>query len=71
MENADPPPRTVLVWKNEEKGSDVNLAVHVLNDAWKALSDLAESLHLVKMHHPIQIGLVTPGAPKRKTSRQL
>jgi hypothetical protein len=34
MENATPPPDTVEVWKNEEKGSDVNLALHVLNDAW-------------------------------------
>ena len=35
MENASPPPPTVRVWKNEEKGSDVNLAVHLVNDAWE------------------------------------
>ena len=34
MENASPPPATVAVWKNEEKGSDVNLALQVVNDAW-------------------------------------
>lgn len=82
MENANPPPASVKVWKNEEKGSDVNLALHVLNDVWRDAcdcavivsndSDLAESLRLVKMQHPKKlIGLVTPGAPTRKTSRQL
>lgn len=34
VENANPPPRSIQVWKNEEKGSDVNLAVHLLNDSW-------------------------------------
>ena len=81
MENVNPPPQKVCVWKNEEKGSDVNLAVHVLNDAWKSScdcaiivsndSDLAESLRLVKLHQNVKIGLITPGAPKRKTSAQL
>lgn len=81
MENASPPPPTVQVWKNEEKGSDVNLALHVLNDAWQDAydcavvvsndSDLAESLQLVKSQHRKVIGVVTPGAPTRKTSWQL
>lgn len=81
MENTNPPPATVQVWKNEEKGSDVNLALHVLNDAWLDLydcavivsndSDLADSLRLVKEQHKKVIGLITPGAPTRKTSRQL
>lgn len=81
MEHANPPPATVEVWKNEEKGSDVNLALHLLNDAWQDAydcavvvsndSDLAESLRLVRTHHKKIIGLITPGAPKRKTSRQL
>ena len=81
MEHANPPPPTVEVWKNEEKGSDVNLALHVLNDAWLDAydcavivsndSDLAEALRLVKTHKRRIIGLVTPGAPVRKTSRQL
>ena len=72
MESANPPP-TLEVWKNEEKGSDVNLALHVLNDAWQNAydcavivsndSDLAESLRLVKVQHRKLIGLVTPGAP--------
>jgi uncharacterized LabA/DUF88 family protein len=81
MEHAAPPPPTVAVWKNEEKGSDVNLALHVLNDAWHDAfdcavivsndSDLAEALRLVKQQTKKIIGLITPGAPKRKTSQQL
>lgn len=82
MEKAKPPPFSVEVWKNEEKGSDVNLALHLLNDAWLDWydcavivsndSDLAEALALVKQHHKKKlIGLVTPGAPLRKTSSQL
>ena len=81
MEHANPPPPSVQVWKNEEKGSDVNLALHVLNDAWRGAydcavivsndSDLAQSLSLVKSQHRKVIGLVTPGAPTRNTSRQL
>ncbi len=81
MEHANPPPSKVDVWKNEEKGSDVNLALHLLNDAWLNAydcavvvsndSDLAESMRLVKVQHKKLLGLVTPGAPQRKTSRQL
>ncbi len=57
--------------KTEEKGSDVNLALHLLNDAWKDLydcavivsndSDLAEALKLVKNQHKKTIGLISPG----------
>lgn len=81
MEHVNPPPPSVQVWKNEEKGSDVNLALHVLNDAWQDAydcavvvsndSDLAESLRLVKAQHKKLIGVVTLGAPTRKTSWQL
>lgn len=76
-----PPPQTIEVWKTEEKGSDVNLALHVLNDAWLDAydcavivsndSDLAESLRLVKEQKRKLIGIVTPGAPERQTSAQL
>ncbi len=59
------------VIKTEEKGSDVNIAVNILNDAWLNLydcaiivsndSDLAEAMRLVKLHHPQKIlGLITP-----------
>ena len=60
----------VKIIKSEEKGSDVNLAVHFLNDAWQDLydcavvisndSDLSEALRLVKDHHKKMIGLLTP-----------
>ena len=78
----NPPPEFAKIYKTEEKGSDVNLALHVLNDAWQNTydcavlvsndSDLAESLRLVKEHHKKLIGLVFPNtAPKRKPSREL
>lgn len=80
-ENANPPPSKVEIFKTEEKGSDVNLALHVLNDAWADAydcavivsndSDLATSLQMVKEQHKKVIGLITPGAPKRNTSGQL
>lgn len=68
--------------KTEEKGSDVNMAVHLLNDAWLDRydcgiivsndSDLAQAMGFVKGHHKKMLGLITPGAPKdRPTSREL
>ena len=63
--------RTIEVIKTEEKGSDVNLAVHLLNDGWLDAydcgvvvsndSDLAEAMRLVREQHGKRIGLVTPG----------
>lgn len=60
------------VLKTEEKGSDVNLALHVLHDAWHDRydcavicsndSDLSESLRIVKTEHKKRIVLVVPGA---------
>ena len=63
--------KPVKVKKMEEKGSDVNLSVHFLNDAWKNLydcgvivsndSDMAESLRLVKENFPQKrIGVINP-----------
>lgn len=64
--------KTAEVIKTEEKGSDVNLAVHLVNDAWLNRfecavivsndSDLAESLRLVKKKHK-KIVLIPPGDP--------
>ena len=64
-------PRLVEVIKTEEKRSDVNLAVHLLNDGWMNVydsaivvtndSDIAEAMRLVKSHIRRQIGLITPG----------
>lgn len=80
--NVNPPPDFVSVFKTEEKGSDVNLALHLLNDAWLNVydcavivsndSDLAESLRLVKHQHQKQIGLIFPNRDnKRQPSREL
>ena len=71
--------RTVEVIRTEEKGSDVNLAVHLLNDGWLDAydcavvvsndSDIAEAMRLVREHQGKRIGLVTPGTGR--PSRQL
>ena len=63
--------RVAEVIKTEEKGSDVNLAVHLLNDGWLDEydcavvvtndSDIAEAMRLVRQHHGKRIGLLTPG----------
>lgn len=80
-ENANPPPKRIEIIKTEEKGSDVNLALHMLNDAWLNAydcavivsndSDLALSLKLVKEQQKKVIGLITPGVPRRNPSWQL
>lgn len=77
MENAAPPPATVRVWKNEEKGSDVNLAVHLVNDAWENRfdcavvvsndSDLASALDMAKARGKV-IGLMPPVGADRPIS---
>lgn len=82
----DPPLGNVRfadVVKTEEKGSDVNLAVHLLDDAWRNHyecavvvsndSDLSESLRLVKAQDRSKtIIVLTPGEPRlRRTSNQL
>lgn len=78
----NPPPDFIKVYKTEEKGSDVNLALHVLNDAWldeydcavivSNDSDLAESLRLVKSQNSKTIGLIFPNTnSKRRPSREL
>ena len=71
--------RTAEVIRTEEKGSDVNLAVHLLNDGWLDAydcavvvsndSDIAEAMRLVRQHQGKRIGLVTPGTGR--PSRQL
>jgi uncharacterized LabA/DUF88 family protein len=68
--------KTEEVIKTEEKGSDVNLALHVLNDAWENRydcavicsndSDLREALRLVKTRHKKKVVLVVPGDPAQR-----
>lgn len=73
------PPRTVLVTKSEEKGSDVNLATYLLADAFRSDcqasvvitndSDLAEPMRLVSQELGLTVGLVNPHP--RQASRAL
>jgi uncharacterized LabA/DUF88 family protein len=67
---------TKYVWvlRTEEKGSDVNLAVHLVNDAWQGRfdaafvvsndSDLAEAMSVVRKLGK-KAGLVVPGDSTR------
>ena len=69
----------VRVIKTEEKGSDVNLAVHLLNDSWLDAyecavvvtndSDIAEALRMSKQRPGKLVGLVNPQSGR--ASRQL
>ena len=73
------PKQFVDILNTSEKGSDVNLAVHLLNDAWLNRyecsvvvsndSDLAEAMRLTKVHCKKRIGLITPG--RSHSSKQL
>ena len=66
--------RTVEIVRTEEKGSDVNLAVHLLDDGWLDAydcavvvsndSDIAEAMRLVRQHHAKRIGLESPGSAR-------
>ncbi|HSV43213.1 MAG TPA: NYN domain-containing protein [Candidatus Bathyarchaeia archaeon] len=66
-----PEENNVEIIKTEEKGSDVNLAVHLVNDAWLDVydcalvisndSDLVEAINLVKKDHPGKlVGVAIP-----------
>lgn len=73
------PRKRVNVFKTEEKCTDVNLAVHLVNDGWKKeyecaviLSndgDLSEAMRIVHDELNLCIGLVTPD--KVRTSQSL
>lgn len=74
-------PRTVEVIKTEEKGSDVNLAAHLLMDACQSKadfyavatndSDLAEPIRMVKEHLGKPVGILYPSDSLSKVLRQL
>jgi NYN domain len=63
-------PRTARVIKTEEKGSDVNLAVHLLSDAYQKLfemavvisndSDLLEPVKIIRNQLGIPVGVLNP-----------
>lgn len=71
-----PPHKTVEIWKTEEKGSDVNLAVELVNDAWRGAFDCAlvvsndadveRAMRIVKHQLRPKVMLYTPGAPRRQ-----
>jgi uncharacterized LabA/DUF88 family protein len=75
---AKPPHNKVEIMRMEEKGSDVNLAVHLLNDAFKndydvAViisndSDLAEAIKIVKKELKKTVLILNP---QKKSSRIL
>ena len=79
LANPSPYKRSAKVIRTEEKGSDVNMAVHLLNDAWLDRydcgvivsndSDLAEAMSLIKLQQQKLLGLITPN--KGKTSKEL
>jgi uncharacterized LabA/DUF88 family protein len=72
----------VRVLKSEEKGSDVNLSVHLVNDAWNNSydcavvcsndGDMAEAMRIVRRERRKSVVLVVPGDPvTRPASSQL
>jgi hypothetical protein len=71
-------PQTVEVIKTEEKGSDVNLATHLLWDGFKSDydiavvvsndSDLLEPIKIIRRELGLQVGLLNP---QKKPSRVL
>ena len=72
----------VRVLKSEEKGSDVNLSVHLVNDAWNNCydcavvcsndGDMAEAMRIVRRERHKSVVLVVPGDPvTRPASSQL
>lgn len=74
-------PNTAEVWRTEEKGSDVNIAVHLLNDAHNKNfdiavfvsndSDFAEAIRIVTQELKLQVSVVSPtGAINPNTGKQ-
>lgn len=72
---ADPAVKVKII-KSEEKGSDVNLAVELVNDGWLDLydcaavvsndADIASAMRVAKQQLGKHVILYTPGAPKRR-----
>lgn len=72
-------PRFAKVIKTEEKGSDVNIATHLINDGYKKRyeaavlvtndSDLLEPIKIVRKELGLPVGILNPH--KNPTSRVL
>ena len=71
MPLASDPTKRIEVLKTEEKCTDVNLAVHLINDGWKKEyecavivsndGDMAEAMRIVNEELMLPIGLAVPG----------
>jgi uncharacterized LabA/DUF88 family protein len=69
---AGPVPQVAYVWRTEEKGSDVNLGVHLVRDAFQRNfdiaavmtndTDLVEPVRIVTRELGMQVTLLTPTA---------
>ena len=78
MPSAKNPGKMERVIKTEEKGSDVNIATHLLNDGHKGIydvgvlltndSDLLEPLKIVRYELNLPVGVINP---QKKASRVL
>ena len=72
-------PKIVTIIKTEEKGSDVNIALHILNDAWLDKyecailvsndSDISEALRMAKTERNKKIGLIIPGHDRHPSKK--
>jgi hypothetical protein len=66
------PPHVAYVWKTEEKGSDVNLGVHLVRDAFRGAfelaavltndTDLVEPVRIVTQELGLPVTLLSPNA---------
>jgi hypothetical protein len=85
MPLSEPPkrgPRFVKVMRTEEKGSDVNIATHLIHDAYQQKfrsavlvtndSDLQEPIKIVKGELGLEVGILNPHrhTPSRVLTRQ-
>lgn len=70
MPLVNPPPTTAEVWKTEEKGSDVNLATHLVADAFRQQydravvvsndGDLKQPVEFVRVELGLPVGVLNP-----------
>lgn len=70
MRLVNPPPKYAKVYKTEEKGSDVNIAAHLLSDAYEGRfeaaaiitndSDLLTPIKMVKQRLNLPVGVISP-----------
>lgn len=75
------PPKMVYVDKTEEKGSDVNLAAHLIRDAFLRKfetavlitndSDLAEPVRIVRQELNLPVGILNPHQAHSSVLKQL